>query len=124
MKLRLIVIAVILTGVYSCTKLKEDDIVFDAERQKLCDLDSARFSEHIAPIISSNCMPCHDNSQASGGLTLVTYDDISFLALDGILIKSINHSAGAVPMPSGTDKLHECYIQAIELWTAQGALNN
>ncbi len=69
-------------------------------------------------------MPCHDNTQASGGLTLVTYDDISFLALDGILVKAINHDAGVAAMPNAGDKLHQCYIQAIELWTTQGALNN
>jgi hypothetical protein len=124
MKACLILAGLLVVILYSCTKVNEEELALDAERQKLCDLDSVHFTEHVLPIISSKCMPCHDNTQASGGLTLVTYDDISFLALDGILLKSIKHEAGATPMPQGDEQLHECYISAIEKWTAQGALNN
>jgi hypothetical protein len=124
MKLHFRLIGFILVVLYSCTKINQEELAFDAERQKLCELDTVHFTEHVLPIINVKCMPCHDNTQASGGLTLVTYDDISFLALDGILLKSIKHESGASPMPEGDEKLHQCYIYAIETWVAQGALNN
>ena len=123
MTIRILVLFLLVFSVYSCTKLKEEDIVFDAERQKFCDMDTVKFTD-IQPIINTNCISCHNATDLAGGIALETHADISLYAIDGILITAINHNAGASAMPKDADKLHACYIKAIETWTAQGALNN
>lgn len=124
MIVRITVLLFLTFCIYSCAKLTEEDIVFDAERQKFCDMDTVKFTD-IQPIINGNCISsCHNATDLAGGFSLETHADVSLYALDGILITAINHGAGASAMPKDAEKLHNCYIQAIEKWTAQGALDN
>jgi hypothetical protein len=124
MKYTLIVCLGLLVGIYSCTKENAQTLALNANLQKLCDLDSARYTEHIRPILDANCMSCHNDSDAQGGITLGAWADVNFLATDGVLIHSIKHDGAAIPMPKDSPQLPECEIHAIELWTTQGALNN
>src|SRR6478735_2421374 len=104
MSVRFVFIGMLLLLASSCTKYKEEAVMAEANAQKFCQMDSVKFTD-VQPIISNNCMPCHDNDQAQGGITLVTYDDISFQATDGALLSSINHDGTTVPMPSSAPKL-------------------
>ncbi|HLP14038.1 MAG TPA: hypothetical protein VK177_19050 [Flavobacteriales bacterium] len=124
MKYTVLVCLGLVFGIYSCTKENAEALALDANLNKLCELDSAKYQEHVLPLININCMPCHNDSQAQGGITLTTHADIQFLALDGILINAIKHEGTAAPMPKDSPKLHECEIHAIELWAQQGALDN
>ena len=120
----LVTIVGLFTILFSCTKETEETLITTAVCKPYEGLDSVKFAEHIFPLITTHCMPCHDTVQAQGGITLMTYDDISFQATDGALLTSINQTSGAIPMPKDREKLKECLIQAIELWTSQGALDN
>ncbi|HYG51821.1 MAG TPA: hypothetical protein VD905_13010 [Flavobacteriales bacterium] len=118
------VLLLLLMGIYSCTKENAEELTLNANLQALCELDSARYTEHVRPIIDANCMSCHNDTDAEGGITLTTHADVSFLALDGILIHAIKQDGQAIAMPKDAPKMHECEIHAIELWAQQGALDN
>lgn len=124
MRTNLTIFGLLAVILFSCTKVNEQELALDAECQKLGDLDSIKFAEHVMPIITVNCLSCHNNTDAQGGITLETHADVNFLALDGILLTAIKHESGAAAMPQGDDKLPQCYIDAIQKWTDQGALDN
>jgi hypothetical protein len=109
--------------VAGCTKTNEQELVEEANYQELCTIDTLSFHEHIAPLISLNCMPCHNNAQASGGIVLETYADISGVATSGVLLGVVRHEPGFLQMPKDRPKLKECEIRALEVWVNQGALN-
>lgn len=108
-----------------CTKVSEQQLVLDAEAQELCTKDTISFSDHIAPLVQINCMPCHNSTQAEGSIVLETYDEIKGIAeADELLLHVIRHDPGYLPMPKDRPRLKDCEIRAFEVWVAQGRLNN
>jgi hypothetical protein len=103
-----------------CTKTSQEALM----DQKLCAKDTISFHEDIAPMLHSNCLPCHSASQASGSIILETYDDISGLAGTGYLLGVIKHDPGYLPMPNNGGQLSNCQIKAVETWINQGTKNN
>lgn len=89
-----------------------------------CELEQVTFSQTIGPIISASCQGCHSGASPQGGLSLVGYDQIAAIALNGDLSGVVNHTAGYVPMPYNQPKLDDCSIAQIEAWISEGALNN
>lgn len=114
----------ILIAITACTKTSEEKLLLEAELGRLCEADSIKFTTDVVPIINSNCMPCHNNEQQKGGITLVTYDDISAMADNGSLMGTIRHESGYVAMPENAAKINDCYIHALETWISNGKPNN
>lgn len=86
------------------------------------------FSGQVFPILQSNCIGCHNNSFANGGVNLSTYNLVKTNAetlrngtplIQGV----IRRMPGFTAMPQ-TFALDACSIRKIELWIAQGMQNN
>ncbi len=75
------------------------------------------YKTDIEPIMSANCTSCHNSNQASGGVNLSTYANVSKYASSSL--NAMNN--GSMP-PSG--KLASGTIQKLNCWISQGKLNN
>ena len=75
------------------------------------------YKTDIEPIMSANCTSCHNANQASGGVNLSTYANVSKYASSSL--NAMNN--GSMP-PSG--KLPSGTIQKLNCWISQGKLNN
>lgn len=89
-----------------------------------CDPTASSFANNIAPLIDLYCSGCHGGASPDGGLSLLTYDDISGSALDGSLMHSLNGTGGYTLMPDNTSGLPQCYKDQVAAWIAAGAPNN
>ncbi len=86
------------------------------------------FTAGIKPVIDNYCVSCHNSSITSGGVNLVGYNQVKLYAetlRNGtpVLVGTIRQLAGFKAMPPST-KLDDCTIRKVELWIAQGKLNN
>jgi hypothetical protein len=89
-----------------------------------CSADPATFSGTIAPIIARNCLTCHSQSVASGGVMMETFAQVSLLAESGKLVGVVTHASGFSPMPKNAAQLSDCNIIKIREWVDAGALDN
>ncbi len=89
-----------------------------------CDTTNVSFQSDIFPIISLYCTSCHSGSDPNGGTLLDNYSNIRNAAVNGNLIDAINWQGTVVPMPFELDQLNECYINLIQIWVDNGALDN
>lgn len=110
---------------FACSKKNEENLIFEAKINELCNRDTSTisYSNDIAPILNSDCMPCHSTARQDGGIALDNYSDASTYA-GGNLLDAVKQINGASPMPKGAPKLHECKIHAIETWINAGTPNN
>jgi hypothetical protein len=90
-----------------------------------CSCDPAKFtySAIILPILSNNCVGCHNAGSLGGNINLSTYASVKTQVTNGKLVGSITHSTGFSAMPVG-GKLQDCQITQIKSWIAAGTLNN
>ncbi len=116
----------IITGsivlVIGCSKSSEDKL--DPPSQSSCDTANMTYNTDIKPILQANCYSCHGSGQAEGGITLDSYNDVKYVANNGILIGVITQAAGYPPMPQGGSKLSDCDINKIKAWINSGGSNN
>jgi hypothetical protein len=85
------------------------------------------YRSDITNILQQNCFMCHGvdkYASAGGNNQLDSFLGLQTVVLNGKLLKAINHSAGAVPMPYGGGKLSDCDIMKITAWVNRGAPNN
>lgn len=104
----------------SCIKKNAEDAFPDVPD---CELSGITYTLTIKPVISNHCLSCHTGT-ALTGYDFSTYEGLKVVADNGKLINSINHVAGAPPMPQGAAKLDDCTIEQITKWVSDGALNN
>ena len=90
----------------------------------VCDTTNVSFTDHVFPIINTNCTSCHGGQAPAGNIRLENYNDISAAANNGSLLGVIRHEQGWSPMPKGGGKLNDCDITKIEIWANQGTQNN
>lgn len=99
------------------------------EDTDVCDTSgTVSFSAQVFPILQSNCIGCHNNSFANGGVNLSTYNQIKTYAetlRNGtpVIQGAIRRLAGFEAMPQAF-ALDECSIRKIEVWIAQGVQDN
>ena len=89
-----------------------------------CDTTNVTFQMDVYPIVSLYCTSCHSGSNPSGGVLLDNYSNIKDAAVNGNLIDAINWQGTVVPMPYELNQLNECYINLIQIWVDNGALDN
>lgn len=89
-----------------------------------CDTSNVTFGTIIQPIINTNCKGCHNTASAGGGFNFEAYDGIKAAIDANKLLGSIKHLSGYIAMPQGGRQLSDCNIRQIEIWIADGALNN
>jgi hypothetical protein len=81
-----------------------------------CDSINVSYADEIQPIISANCLPCHSIANKFGGIILAVLDSARIPARNGLLLKSVTHDPGVIPMPKGGAKLPACDIAKIRRW--------
>lgn len=89
-----------------------------------CDTASIiSYSGIVGPMIVSNCKGCHTGSNPSGGIKLDGYNDVSAIVQSG-QFEGVLRAIPPYPLmpPAGT--LTECQIRQIEIWIAEGYINN
>jgi len=96
-----------------CTNNKKQTLLGN-----ICDTTDTKFSTVVNPIIESECLSCHNNSTAKGGVSLQGYDNVKANYL-GVL-STINNGS----MPQGQPKLEDCTILKIQTWVNRGAKND
>jgi hypothetical protein len=89
-----------------------------------CPEGEITYSAVIAPMISQNCLTCHDQGTSSGDVVLETHAQVVQQVESGKLIGVITHSSGFPAMPDDAPQLSACKIEAVKVWIEGGALNN
>lgn len=87
-----------------------------------CDLGNVTYIANILPIIQNNCRGCHSGDPPEGGLSLLSYSDISVIAANGKLEGVIKNLYG-IAMPPGFE-LTDCEIQKLDKWIRLGYPEN
>ena len=111
----------------ACSNDKTEDLVPPANNNpniSNCDTAVVKYSDQIASIISANCLVCHRNNFAQGGVSLETHVQVKTYTENGRLLKAIRHESGAVAMPQGGAKLDSCKIRTFEIWEEAGCPDN
>ncbi len=90
---------------------------------EICDTTSVSYSQHIAPIIQTNCIGCHSGVAPSGGINLTTYTDVLVKVNDNSFLNAVRYNNINSPMPP-SGKMSDCNINNIAAWIHQGAQNN
>lgn len=125
---RLFAITILLTGM-----IFHSGCYYDSEEHLYpsqgCDSTDVKYSDQVAAIFQQKCFDCHSNStQIISGVSFEGYANLSGYLSVGIgatyLMQSINHTAGATPMPKDRPKLSECDIRIIEIWINDGYPDN
>ncbi|HKK80042.1 MAG TPA: c-type cytochrome domain-containing protein [Phaeodactylibacter sp.] len=90
-----------------------------------CDTEEVSFAEQVQPVITTNCLGCHNDSAPSAGISLEGYENVKAVADNGLLYGVISWSAGYTPMPFGaSEPLPQCTVDQIKSWIDAGAPNN
>ena len=92
--------------------------------EEICTPGESTYALTVAPVISRNCLSCHSQAAANGGIVLETYADVKQQAQNGKLLGSITHAGGFSPMPKNAAQLSQCNINAIRSWIDAGATDN
>ena len=92
-----------------------------------CNVDTnleISFIKEIMPLITKNCLQCHDSQNHSDGLVFEKYEQIVSSAKSGEFYDSVISLNGYAPkMPKG-GKLTDCETNLIKYWIQQGFKNN
>ena len=116
--LTLFIFISITTSIFvSCTKVKVPATVLDTNSCK----PNVSYIKDIEPIISNNCVSCHNSKNLSGGYNLSTYDGLN-VNISKVL-GSMRQDGSAQSMPQGY-KVADSLIQKLNCWINQGAKNN
>lgn len=86
------------------------------------------YSAQLVPILQANCIGCHNSTTANGNVNLSNYNQVKTIATtirngNSLLTAVVRKLPAFVEMPP-TFSLDECSIRKIELWIAQGTLDN
>lgn len=95
----------------------------------VCDTVNMKFAADIQPIISANCVSCHNNVISNLNVRLDTYAGVKQQATRlrnnlSVLVGVTSHASGFTPMPYNLPKLSDCDVNKIKSWVDRGSLNN
>lgn len=95
----------------------------------VCDTVNMKFSANIQPIISANCVSCHNSVISNSNVRLDTYDGVKQQATRlrnslSVLVGVTSHASGFTPMPYDRPKLSDCDVNKIKSWVDRGSPNN
>jgi hypothetical protein len=88
-----------------------------------CDTVAVTYSKSIVPIITNNCVGCHNATDANGGYNLSNYTGVKQAVTAGRLLGAIKYLPGFSGMPQGY-QLTDCQKATITKWVNAGANNN
>ena len=89
-----------------------------------CDTTNVTYTQTIAPIMAANCNVCHSGTNPQKNIITDNYTDLSIIAKNGQLWKSVSHDPSVVPMPNLGNQLSDCNLSKINIWIKSGSPNN
>lgn len=87
-----------------------------------CDTLNVSYATVVKPIIESQCLSCHSQASATGGVILEQYSNFAPYTTSGKLVNAIQYNGTIVMPPAG--KLPDCSISQVRSWVSAGAPNN
>ncbi|HEY3390972.1 MAG TPA: hypothetical protein VGK38_15440 [Prolixibacteraceae bacterium] len=88
----------------------------------LCDTTGViTYQNQISTVMAKNCTSCHSGTNASKGILLDSYAAVKTYLDNGKLLAAVKGTS--IQMPPGY-KITTCELREIELWKANGALQN
>ena len=92
--------------------------------QSGCDLTSVSLTIVVKPLVDQFCVACHQGSSPAAGLLLEGYQDVKASVLQGEFSIRINKPlSDPLKMPPNA-LIDSCSIEKINIWIANGALEN
>ena len=94
---------------------------------KAPDTSNVTYSGPIQPIFDKYCIKCHNPNLMDGGLIFTDYaSDTTAIGYGRVLVDMEQSDTLAYPdpMPKGSDKICNCYIDQIKHWVNLGMPNN
>lgn len=88
-----------------------------------CDTANVTFASTVFPVFESYCKSCHGLNNPYSVRTLISHADIVSAVNETNLLDRIHRLPSASAMPPG-GPITDCDIRKIELWIANGMLNN
>ncbi len=120
----LIIVILAIAVLSGCYNKKADLIIPNND----CDTSAViSYKTDITNILQQNCFRCHSADKYAsigGNRQLDSFLSLQQMVMNGKLLKAINHTPGAVPMPYDGGKLSDCDIMKITAWVNRGAPNN
>lgn len=86
-----------------------------------CDAVDFTFSGAISPIITKQCIGCHQYPNANGGIDLSAHSSVQQVALSGKLMNALKGTNGVSKMPPSGNGLSDCEILQFKKWIDNGA---
>lgn len=105
----------------SCYYDSKEDLY--AYQNSQCDTAAISYSIDIEPIITAQCLSCHNSALANGNVILENYDDVKASGQAGSLYGTITATNGYSIMP-GSGSMVQCNIDKIGAWINAGMPNN
>ena len=104
----------------SCENDSTDDLILT----NLTPQTNVTYNQDVASIINSNCTSCHGATPTNGApMSLTTYEQVKDAVQNRDLLDRISRDQGAPGlMPNGGQRLPQTTINIINLWNAQGLL--
>ena len=89
-----------------------------------CDLSDILWTSDVKPLLDQFCVACHQGSSPAAGLLLEDYQDVKASVLQGEFSIRINKPpSDPLKMPPNAI-IDSCSIEKINIWIANGALEN
>lgn len=79
------------------------------------------YQNQISAIMSNNCISCHSTANATKGIILDTYVGVKTYLDNGKLLSAVKGTS--IQMPPGY-KITNCEMRQLELWKANGGIQN
>jgi len=89
-----------------------------------CDTSAVTFSQDISVIITQQCLSCHNDNNATAGLSLEGHEKSSTAALLYTFMNRVERSMGDALLMPPTGPLSDCDQSKLRAWIAEGAPNN
>jgi len=107
---------IVLSSTISCTSVSEEDLL-----EPIIILDLTTYEVDVKPIISANCVTCHNSSpNAFGPFPLETYEEVRDKAENGPLLFRIQLPDGDPSIMPATGKMPQNLIDVIVAWAEDG----
>jgi hypothetical protein len=110
----LIILFAVILAIGACKH--ECDELPDPGNEPPCDTSNITYDGSVYPVFVEYCISCHSGPTPQGNLDLTDYDQVAFVAENGILMGALNHEPGFSPMPQNGPKLDDCILTRIEIW--------
>jgi len=119
-KIYTIAIVIISLITYNCATDSVNDLV-DVEP-----IINVTYNNDIAPIMETNCMPCHANPPQGAPISLTTFEEVmtatEVTGGNGVIDRISRQTGEAGAMPLGRSRLPQPTIDLIIQWRGEGFL--